>query len=184
MKKMIAVFFLFAISGTSRANNLAHAYDSTLNTLKNEVHMAYERANLQMSNNEMLNQITTIQSSFASYIDLSQQIRERFRQKDIQLFADLNKINSKYCSLDVEEEEEDELDDVFLALINPLFLLIDDADTDEGEVVFRLSRYGELKEMNRQLNKEEYRIKSNKPKSKRYLRKLTRLKDKLNFINN
>jgi hypothetical protein len=143
--------------------------------LELEVNQAYENANVSMSNQEMLSQIKSIQSSFNDYMEVASKIKAKFKERDLQLFADLSDINPNYCKMEAESDEMY----TYLAFVQPalapLILLQD------KEVVFKLKNYGDLRDLNDSLSKEEFKIKKNKSKSKRYLRKLRYLKEELTF---
>jgi len=175
MNKFTLSLLLFFSILTVQANELATKYDVAIKTLNTEVQLAYEKAHLQMSGTEMLEQLKQIQTSFVSYLEVAREIKARFKQKDMHLYAELSDINSNYCKIEAKTDDTYTI----LAITNPE--LAPWLMSSKGEVVFKLKNYSDLKDLNEQLSREEFRIKTNKAKSKRYLRKLSRLQNELLF---
>ena len=175
MKKLILSFSLFLSILTVQANELATNYDIAIKTLNTDVKQAYDKAHLQMSGTEMLEQLNQIQTSFTAYLEIARDIKARFKEKDMHLYAELADLNPNYCKLEAKKDNMYS----FLAITNPEILPL--ALSSSSEVVFKLKNYSDLKDLNSQLSREEYRIKTNKEKSKRYLRQLNRLQNELLF---
>jgi hypothetical protein len=175
MRHLFTFLSLCAFTFAVQANELAIQYDQAIKDLNNQVATAYDNANLHMSNTEMLDQLNQIQSSFQNYTEVATEIKARFKNQDIQLYADLADLNPKYCR--IEAEKDNTL--TFLGLVDPALAPL--ALLDDAEIVFKLKNFGDLMDFNRQLSREEYRIKMEKGKTKRYIRKLRSLKEELTF---
>lgn len=175
MRKIITLVSLLFVYHFSIANELAMEYDKAIKQLDLRVTEAYSNADLNISQEEMLKQIHLIQTSFEDYFEIAAKIKQKFKEQDIRLFADLADLNPNYCKIESESDNTY----TFLAIAEPALaplMLFNDK-----EVVFKLKNYGDLRDMNDSLVREEFRIKKNKGKSKRYLRKLRILKEELEF---
>ncbi len=174
MRKMIALFSL-ALATSSFANELVIEYDNSFKNLKESVEAVYKDSHVGMKNSDILSQLNDIQLAFKDYVDAASEIAAKFKEKDIQLYADLSALNPKYCELDVVEDNTFSI----LAITNPAFASL--ALLDDAEVKFRLTNYYDLVDLNKALMREEFRTKMNKSNPKRFIRKLNRLRTELLF---
>jgi len=174
MKNLIAIFSLF-FATCSLANDLVIRYHGSVEELKSRATAIYQKTDLATSATEALEDIAHLKAAMEEYISAAQDIRARFKQQDIQLFADLQATNAAYCRLDAERDDTWWILGLADPALAPLGLLSDE------RVVLKLNNYSDLESLSHQLVREEFKLKTNKYKPKRYLRKLKRLKEELTF---
>jgi len=174
MRKMIALFSL-ALATTSFANELVIEYDNSIKNLRESVDVVYENVHLSMHTKDILAQLDNLKLAFDDYVDAATEIKAKFKEKDIQLFADLSAMNPKYCELDVVEDNTFSILAIADPALAPLALL------DDSEIKFKLSNYWDLIDLNKSLMREEFKTKMNRSNPKRFLRKINRLRTELMF---
>lgn len=174
MKNVIAIFSIL-VTTFSFSNDLVLKYHSSVIELKTKTTSIYQKTDLSTSSEQALKDISLLKNTFDEYISAAQAIRARFKQQDIQLFADLQAMDATYCSLDTERDDNWWILGLTNPALAPLGLLGDE------RVVLQLSNYSDLESIAQQFAREEFKLKTNKYKPKRYLRKLKRLVDELNF---